>query len=172
MTEFLNDVWIQLTAYYEDAVILFPKVVISVAVLLLLWGVSGLVIKKTRPLLLAKLEDPLVARFIIRVVKVIFFIIAFLLCLQILGLGGIAAGLLGTAGVGAFVIGFALKDIFEHFLAGFLLAFNRPFRIGDVVELDENKGTVVCRSPHGCPLADAIDRPNVRRHMALGFGIH
>ena len=80
---------------------------------------------------------------VVRVVKLVFILIIVLLVLQILGLQGIAAAIWGTAGIGAFIIGFALKDIFEHFLAGFLLAFNRPFRIGDTVELDGEKGTVV-----------------------------
>jgi small-conductance mechanosensitive channel len=99
-----------------------------------------------RRILTKKSEDPLLTKFILRVVKYLFFLITLLLMLNTLGLGGIAAAVWGTAGVGAFIIGFAFKDIFEHFLAGFLLAFNRPFRIGDLVELDGNKGIVVALS--------------------------
>ena len=37
----------------------------------------------------------------------------------------------------------ASKDIGENFLAGVVLAFNRPFRVGDTVELNSHMGKVV-----------------------------
>ena len=69
--------------------------------------------------------------------------VALLLVLTIIGLGGVATGLLSGAGVGAFVIGFAFKDIGENFLAGILMAFDRPFNVGDTVELGGEKGKVI-----------------------------
>ncbi|NND08044.1 MAG: mechanosensitive ion channel [Saprospiraceae bacterium] len=143
MDQFFADVWSYFENYYDQLVAFFPKLMIGIIVLLVFRAISGFVLRKLRPLLQEKMDDPLLARFLVRIVKVTFFIIGFLLFLHIIGFSGIAAGILGTAGVSAFVIGFALKDIFEHFLAGFLLAFNRPFRIGDIVELDGNEGTVV-----------------------------
>ena len=62
-------------------------------------------------------------------------IFGLLLFLGIVGLGKAASGLLAGAGVSAFIIGFAFKDIGENFLAGIIMAFDRPFRIGDVVEI-------------------------------------
>tara|TARA_B110000046_G_scaffold47958_1_gene53064 strand:+ start:43216 stop:43455 length:240 start_codon:yes stop_codon:yes gene_type:complete len=43
---------------------------------------------------------------------------------------------LAGAGVTAILLGFAFKDIGENLLAGIMLAFNRPFTIGNVIELD------------------------------------
>ena len=42
-----------------------------------------------------------------------------------------------------FIIGFALKDIGENFLAGILLAFKRPFTVGDIIESNGVKGKVI-----------------------------
>ena len=63
--------------------------------------------------------------------------------LQVVGLGKAAGSLLAGAGISAFVIGFAFKDIGENFLAGILMAFKRPFRIGDVIESGDIKGTII-----------------------------
>lgn len=62
--------------------------------------------------------------------------------LNILGLQGIAAGLLAGGGVTAIVIGFAFRGIGENFLAGFFLAFSRPFDVGNLIQSGEFQGIV------------------------------
>jgi small-conductance mechanosensitive channel len=62
---------------------------------------------------------------------------------RFVGLTGVVSGLLAGAGISAFIIGFALKDIGENFLAGILLAFKRPFRVGDLVDIGGIRGTVL-----------------------------
>ena len=52
------------------------------------------------------------------------------------------AAALGALGLGGIIIGFALKDIVQNFLAGILILFNRPFRIGDQIRSGEHEGTV------------------------------
>lgn len=143
MTEFITDVTNYMESYYQMLVELFPKILLSVVVLMISWLISLFIKNRLKHIFNRRIDDPLLAKFMIRVVKATVYIVAILLILKILGLGGAATALWGTAGVGAFIIGFAFKDIFEHFLAGILLAFDRPFRIGDIVELDGNKGTVV-----------------------------
>jgi small conductance mechanosensitive channel len=65
------------------------------------------------------------------------------LIFRIIGLTGVVAGLLTDAGISAFIIGFALKDIGENLLAGILLVFKRPFRIGDVVDINRIRGEIL-----------------------------
>jgi len=45
-------------------------------------------------------------------------------------------------GIAGFTIGFALKDISENFVAGLLLLLQRPFELGDVVEIEEFRGRI------------------------------
>ena len=47
-----------------------------------------------------------------------------------------------SLGVAGFALGFALKDILENFISGFLLRFARPFEVGDQVTLGAFEGTV------------------------------
>jgi small-conductance mechanosensitive channel len=62
--------------------------------------------------------------------------------LNSIGLGTAAGSLMAGAGVSAIILGFAFKDIGENFLAGFFLAFGRPFGIGDLIEVEGIKGSV------------------------------
>lgn len=41
--------------------------------------------------------------------------------------------LVATLGLTSIAVGFAFKDIFENFFAGFVILLSRPFKIGDVV---------------------------------------
>lgn len=89
-----------------------------------------------------RVEDKLLVNFIGRLIFLTMAIIGLVIFLNQIGLGKAAGGLLAGAGVSAIIIGFAFKDIGENFLAGFFLAFSRPFSIGDVIEVQDIKGTV------------------------------
>jgi small-conductance mechanosensitive channel len=86
--------------------------------------------------------DSITVGFIIRIVKFILISVGVILAFHALGFEGIAGGLLAGAGMGAIIIGFAFKEIGENFLAGIILVFDRPFDVGDVVNINDNMGVV------------------------------
>lgn len=59
-----------------------------------------------------------------------------------LGLNSFTNKVLAGAGLLTFVIGFALKDIGENFLAGIILAFKSPFKLDDLIEINGIVGFV------------------------------
>lgn len=60
--------------------------------------------------------------------------------LQVLRLLGISAVLLLTAsGIGAAAVGFGARALVENLLSGVMLYLNRPFVVGDAVELPERR---------------------------------
>ena len=65
-----------------------------------------------------------------------------LITLYLLGFNAFTNKLLAGAGLLTFVVGFALKDIGENFLAGIILAFKSPFRIDDLIEVNGIEGFV------------------------------
>jgi len=143
MEEFLNDIIKYIENYYYTAVKVTPKLALAVVVFLISWFIASKVQRFSGNRLRKKMRDPLLANFIARLFKMILMIIGVLFVLRIIGLTGIAQTLLASAGISAFIIGFALKDIGENFLAGILLAFKRPFKIGDMVETNNVKGKVM-----------------------------
>ncbi|MEM6318275.1 MAG: mechanosensitive ion channel family protein [Bacteroidota bacterium] len=143
MDTFFQDIWLQLQSYYTQIVVLLPKIILAAVVFTFFYTLANRSQKFVNGRLAQKMDDPLLAAFLSRVVKIILVIIAFLIALQILGLAGMAAGIVTGASVSAIVIGFAFKDIGENFLAGIMLAFNRPFQVGDTVELNGYTGQVV-----------------------------
>jgi small conductance mechanosensitive channel len=98
------------------------------------YAISNLIIKKT--------NDVITGDFIGRIFWIIVFATGLLLCLEKLGLKSFSNKLLAGAGLTTFIIGFALKDIGENFLAGIVLALNKPFRVGDIIQIDNIIGIV------------------------------
>jgi small conductance mechanosensitive channel len=93
--------------------------------------------------LIRRMDDNLLANFLSGLFGSIVILIGLLVIFRIIGLTGVVAGVLAGAGISAFIIGFALKDIGENFLAGIILAFKRPFRIGDIVDINGIRGRVL-----------------------------
>jgi len=54
----------------------------------------------------------------------------------------VAGGLLASSAVLGIVIGFASQRTIGNFVAGLLIAFTQPIRLGDRIELEETAGTV------------------------------
>jgi small conductance mechanosensitive channel len=87
-------------------------------------------------------SDPLMSKFLGKAIRFMIIITSIMLALKAAGLGGIATGILTAAGASAVILGFAFKDIGENFIAGIILAFNRPFDVNDTVEIGNNFGKV------------------------------
>ncbi len=138
----MNDILDKLNNYYHSLLKMLPR--IGLALVVLIGGIlianwlTSIIRKKIK----STSKDPLMSGFLGKAIKLILIIIIFLLTLNIAGLSGIAGALLATAGASAFIIGFAFKDIAENFLAGIILAFNRPFHIDDTVQIEDVFGKV------------------------------
>ncbi|UII24126.1 mechanosensitive ion channel family protein [Fulvivirga ligni] len=119
-----------------------PEITIGVVLLFVFIALGVLLRRFAQRRLLVRIGDKLTANFIGRVIFLIFLIIGIVIFLNQLGLSKAAGGLLAGAGVSALIIGFAFKDIGENFLSGFFLAFSRPFRIGDIILVNDITGSV------------------------------
>lgn len=81
--------------------------------------------------------------------KIIRFVIYAIAIFSILGgikpLEGLGTAILGATSVISVVIGLAAQETFGNFIAGFFLAVNQPFHVGDTITLTEKNvsGTVV-----------------------------
>lgn len=91
---------------------------------------------------LKRTKDSLISNFTGKIFWTIVFTLGVVLTLGILGLGTISNKILAAAGITTFVVGFALRDIGENFLAGLMLAFGRPFHVGNVIECAGISGSV------------------------------
>lgn len=129
-------------SFFNNILLIAPNIVTALVILVITFligrGFSKLFLGKIK----RKVKDTLLAGFLGQIGKWVIYLLGALAALQVLGFGYFAASLLTGAGISAIIMGFAFKDIAENFLAGILLAINRPFNIGDIIEVDKYKGTI------------------------------
>jgi small conductance mechanosensitive channel len=135
----LTDLHRVVNTYWTQFLYLLPKLGVALVLLIIAVFVANRLSRLIGGRLQSQSHDPLLAEFLTRLSKWALLLVGLMLCLQVLGMTGVVSGLVAGAGLTAFVVGFALKDIAENFLAGMVLAFNRPFRIHDTIQIKDNK---------------------------------
>lgn len=119
-----------------------PRIALAIFIFIVGIIIINWLTKKIRQQISNRSLDPLMSSFLGKAIKLVFYIVIFLLTLHVAGLSSIAAAILATAGASAIIVGFAFKDIAEIFLAGIILAFNRPFNVNDTVKIHDVFGKV------------------------------
>lgn len=100
-----------------------------------IWFKKKVTIKKERG------EDPTDLKFLSYVVSVVIYFIGILFVIMAFPqLRGVAQTALGGAGIVALVVGMASKEAIGNVVSGFFIITFDPFRIGDVIELNNGKG--------------------------------
>ncbi len=70
-----------------------------------------------------------------RLSKYVLYSIAFLVVLYIFHLDNVVMSIITAAGVSGIAISFAARDIFSNALSGLFLMFDKPFSVGDEIEI-------------------------------------
>jgi small conductance mechanosensitive channel len=110
--------------------------IILVIGLIIAWWV-GRVLKKW---LESKRIEPSIVMLAVRVIRLIVFLVALLQALETLHVHtGPALAFMGVAGVG---IGLALQGVLGNMVAGLVIIFSKPFRVGEYIEVAGVSGQV------------------------------
>lgn len=93
----------------------------------------------------------LVAR---RIISLTVMLVGLYILMRLAGLTQFAVALLSGTGVLGLIVGFAFKDIAENFLSSLLLSVQRPFKLGDIVEVEGYLGVVKKMTSRATTLVD------------------
>lgn len=77
-----------------------------------------------------------------RIITISFLFIAVVLGLTVAGLDRLLRSLSTIAAAGTIAIGFAMQNMISNFVAGVFIYTDKPFRIGDWIEWDDEQGIV------------------------------
>lgn len=86
--------------------------------------------------------SPLLRSVIQRSISTVVVLLGIYLFLFLAGLTGFAIAVVSGTGVVGLILGFAFRDIAENFISSLLLTVQRPFRIGDIVQINEFTGII------------------------------
>lgn len=89
-----------------------------------------------------------------RGVSIFIMLLGLYIFLSFAGLTQAALAVVSGTGFLGIIIGFAFRDIAENFISSLLLSIQRPFRLGDVIEVQGLKGVVNKMTARGTTLVD------------------
>lgn len=128
--------------YWHAFIGKLPAIALAIVVLIVFIFTGRVAGKLTSAKLSVKSHDRLVSDFAGRFLKYLFITLGFFIAMNVMGYTILAGSLLTGAGISAAIFGFAFKNIGENILAGFLLAFNRPFKVGDLIMINGMTGNI------------------------------
>ncbi|TWU46633.1 mechanosensitive ion channel family protein [Rubripirellula reticaptiva] len=126
----------------RDFVQLLPLMAVGAFVLFLAYSLAKLSASLARKLAARRVDSQLLQQVLASVVAVLVMLIGLYIALKVSGLSRLAVTVLGGTGLVGIALGFAFRDIAENYLASVLISLNRPFSVGDLIELDSYKGFV------------------------------
>lgn len=130
---FFGDLWDYFVAY-------IPTLISAILIFIVGFILSKLIIALMKKGLNRSFVDKTVTRFIYSVVRIALYVVLATVVLAILGVPMTSiVTVIGTAGV---AIGLALQSSLSNVAGGFMILFNKPFRIGDYIMADGVEGTV------------------------------
>jgi small-conductance mechanosensitive channel len=77
-----------------------------------------------------------------RIVSILVVFVAISAAFGLAGFGNFLQSLATVAAAATLAIGFAMQDVIKNFVAGVFIYTDKPFRIGDWIEWDDNRGIV------------------------------
>ncbi|MDZ7755580.1 mechanosensitive ion channel family protein [Rhodohalobacter sp.] len=127
---------------FEQLVEFLPRLLLALVAALVIY-IAGRIVAKVVVRILKRTDMPTTYHeFFRKMVSGIGIFLSIIIFLNLIGYSALAASLVAGGGLTAVMLGFAFKDIGENFLAGFFLAFSRPFNTDDVIETENITGRV------------------------------
>ncbi len=104
--------------------------------------VATAVARTTRSIIQQRFSNQLLQSVASRFAAIPVLLLGLYVVLRISGLSGLAATLLGGAGLIGLILGFAFRDIAEDFLASLMISVQNPFATGDRIAVAGHEGFV------------------------------
>ena len=117
--------------------------------------------------------------------KFLIFVVALSIAFGTAGFGNFLQAVATIAAAATLAIGFALQDVIKNFVAGIFIYTDKPFRIGDWIEWNDNSGVVedislrvtrvrtfdneLLTVPNGVLMSDVIKNPVAKDELRLKF---
>ena len=132
----------KLITWFELAVKNLPNFMVALLVVLFFILLSKLVSKLLNNILKRFTSHESVRNLAITFSKIATILIGLFIALEVLHLEKAVTSLLAGAGVLGLALGFAFQDIASNFVSGIFIAFNKPYKVRDIVQSGEYVGNV------------------------------
>ncbi|MEQ9440221.1 MAG: mechanosensitive ion channel [Cyclobacteriaceae bacterium] len=132
----------KLEAWLERITAMLPNLVLAIFAFVVFLNLARLARRLFARVITRATEDVGIQRLLTQLMYYVCLSVGMFVVLEILELDKAVTSLIAGLGVVGIALGFAFQDIAANFIAGVILAFKKPFNIGDVVEIDGTSGVL------------------------------
>lgn len=165
-----SEAFVELREFRANTIQAIPLIIFGAVVLLITWLLASLARYVTARMLNERVPNPLLRWVLAHSIMLPVLIFGIYIVLRISGLTQLALTVLGGTGLIGLVIGIAFQNIAENFLASILISIQKPFRAGDLVEIDAYEGIVQRVTTRGTTLmtldGNLVQIPNSKVYKA------
>jgi small conductance mechanosensitive channel len=138
----LDLVQTKLVTWLEAFILLLPNMALAALIVVGFWLLARVVRSVANKLIIRFFQSGTLQRLFSGILYVTIVLIGIFAALSVLHLDKTVTSLLAGAGILGLALGFAFQDIASNFIAGVLLAAQRPLAVGDLVETSGEIGIV------------------------------
>ncbi|NCA85025.1 MAG: mechanosensitive ion channel family protein [Clostridia bacterium] len=175
--------------WIETFVSMIPNLAVAIVLLIIFIVIAKFTAKIFKKLFSKTSDNKALEGLFATVIKWSILIVGIFIVLSILQLDKAVTSILAGVGIIGLALGFAFQDISANFISGVILAFRRPFAIGQVIKVSDIMGTAkrtnlrvtVIQTFQGqevfVPNKDVLQNPIInysaigKRRIDLGVGI-
>ena len=119
-----------------------PNLFLALFIIVLFYFLAKIVRKTISEVLQRFTDNAPVARLMSVILHFLVVVTGIFIALGVLNLDKTVTSLLAGAGVIGLALGFAFQEIASNFIAGILIAFRRPFKVNDIVKVNDYEGRI------------------------------
>ncbi len=132
----------KVSSWWEAFVDMVPNMLVALVLLILFVFIARLVKKIFIKIYSKSSDNKAIENLFSTIVYYAVLGLGFFIVLGVLKLDKAVTSLLAGVGVIGLALGFAFQDIAANFVSGIILAFRKPFSVGDVIVVQDIMGTV------------------------------
>jgi small conductance mechanosensitive channel len=132
----------KLESWMEKITVMLPNLILAIFLFIVFLNLARLARRLFARVISKAVDDVSIQRLLTQLLYYLCLSIGVFVVLEILDLDKAVTSLIAGLGVVGIALGFAFQDIAANFIGGVILAFKKPFNIGDVVEIDGTIGAL------------------------------
>ncbi len=143
ISEPIDKVITKINGWVDTFITMLPNMIVAILLFILFYIIARIVKKTSHKLLKRTSSDLVIQELISTIIYYLVFGLGLFIVLGVLKLDKAVTSLLAGLGVAGLALGFAFQDIASNFISGIILAFRKPYRSDDIVEIDGLMGKVI-----------------------------
>lgn len=132
----------KLEQWGRHLVLMLPNLFLALIILIITFYVAKLIRNGLDKVITRFSHSPALNNLISTLLYLAIIMVGFLLVLSVLKLDNVVVSLLAGVGIVGLALGFAFQDIAANFISGTIIAVQKPFGVGDMIETNDYFGVI------------------------------